>query len=103
MMPAMRLLLLACLCLSLGDASAGAQSVARTSSNPGPTTRIALVTGSTDGLGRELARRLAGEGAHVIVHGRNAARGEALVDEIKAGGKGSARFYQADFASLAEV
>jgi NAD(P)-dependent dehydrogenase (short-subunit alcohol dehydrogenase family) len=103
MMPAMRLLLLACLCLALGHASAGAQSVARTPSVPGPTTRIALVTGSTDGLGRELARRLAGEGAHVIVHGRNAARGEALVDEIKAGGKGSARFYRADFASLAEV
>jgi len=65
--------------------------------------RIALVTGSTDGLGREVARKLAAEGAHVIIHGRNAERGKAMVDEITAGGKGSARFYQADFASLAEV
>ena len=70
---------------------------------PGPNQRIALVTGSTDGLGREVARRLAAEGAHVIIHGRNTERGTALVDEIGGGGKGSARFYQADFASLSEV
>ena len=102
MMPAMRLLL-ACLCFLLGLAPAVAQPASTVSNTPGPSTRIVMVTGSTDGLGRELARRLAGEGAHVIVHGRNAARGKALVDEITAGGKGSARFYQADFASLAEV
>ncbi len=70
---------------------------------PTPSQRIALVTGSTDGLGREVARRLAAGGAHVIVHGRNVERGQAVVSEIAAGGKGSARFYQADFASLAEV
>ena len=70
---------------------------------PPSSQRVALVTGSTDGLGREVARRLAAEGAHVIVHGRNAERGAALVAEITAGGKGSARFYAADFASLAEV
>lgn len=70
---------------------------------PAATQRIALVTGSTDGLGREVARRLAAEGAHVIVHGRNVERGQAVVDEITKAGKGSARFYQADFASLAEV
>jgi NAD(P)-dependent dehydrogenase (short-subunit alcohol dehydrogenase family) len=39
----------------------------------------------------------------VIVHGRSAERGHALVAEIAAAGKGSARFYRADFASLAEV
>ncbi len=70
---------------------------------PTATQRIALVTGSTDGLGREVAKRLAAEGAHVIVHGRNVERGQAVVAEIAAAGKGSARFYQADFASLAEV
>jgi len=31
-----------------------------------------LVTGSTDGVGRLVALRLAADGAHVIVHGRNA-------------------------------
>jgi NAD(P)-dependent dehydrogenase (short-subunit alcohol dehydrogenase family) len=65
--------------------------------------RIVFVTGSTDGLGREVARRLAAQGDHVIVHGRNAERGRALVDEIKKSGKGSARFYAADFASLEAV
>ena len=65
--------------------------------------RIVLITGSTDGLGREVARRVAAQGHHVIVHGRNAARGQALVDEIVKTGKGGARFYAADFASLDAV
>jgi NAD(P)-dependent dehydrogenase (short-subunit alcohol dehydrogenase family) len=65
--------------------------------------KTALVTGSTDGLGREIARTLAAGGAHVIIHGRNAERGRAVVDEIAKQGKGSARFIAADFASLAAV
>ena len=65
--------------------------------------QVILVTGSTGGLGREVARRLAADGAHVIVHGRDRERGEALVREIAAGGRGSARFYAADLASLEEV
>lgn len=65
--------------------------------------RIVLVTGSTSGLGRELALRLGAAGAHVIVHGRNEERGNEVVAAIEAEGKGSARFYRADFASLDEV
>jgi NAD(P)-dependent dehydrogenase (short-subunit alcohol dehydrogenase family) len=73
-------------------------------SNPMPLTgKVVLVTGSTDGLGREVALRSAALGANVIVHGRNQERGKAVVDEIAKAGKGSARFYAADFASLAEV
>ena len=68
-----------------------------------PGQKVILITGSTDGLGREVARAVAASGAHVIVHGRNQARGDSLVDEIKRSGKGSAKFYAADFASLAEV
>lgn len=67
------------------------------------TGKTVLVTGSTDGLGRELARALAAEGAHVIVHGRNAERGEAVVEEITATGVGSATFIAADFASIQGV
>ena len=70
---------------------------------PDLTGKVALVTGSTDGLGRDVARRLAAAGAHVLVTGRSAERGEALVQEIARGGKGSARFYRADLASLEEV
>lgn len=65
--------------------------------------RTVLITGSTNGLGREVARRLADGGDHVIVHGRDVERGEALVREIESFGRGSARFYPADFASLANV
>lgn len=64
---------------------------------------VALITGSTGGLGREVARALAADGAHVIVHGRNVERGNELVAEIQASGKGSARFIAADLASFAEV
>lgn len=62
----------------------------------------ALVTGSTDGLGRAVARSLAERGYRVWLHGRNEARGEALANEIAAQG-GEAHFVRADLASLAEV
>ncbi|MCC7125113.1 MAG: SDR family NAD(P)-dependent oxidoreductase [Acidobacteria bacterium] len=65
--------------------------------------KIVLITGSTDGLGREVARRTAARGAHVIVHGRNQERGKAVVDEITKDGAGTARFYAADFALLDDV
>lgn len=65
--------------------------------------RVVLVTGSTGGLGREVALRLGAAGDHVIVHGRNVERGSALVAEIESGGSGSARFYAADFGSFDEV
>jgi NAD(P)-dependent dehydrogenase (short-subunit alcohol dehydrogenase family) len=65
--------------------------------------QIALVTGSTDGLGREVAYRLAASGAHVIIHGRNLERGAEVVARIEKEGQGSARFYHADFASLDQV
>jgi NAD(P)-dependent dehydrogenase (short-subunit alcohol dehydrogenase family) len=62
-----------------------------------------MVTGSTSGLGYEVAKALAEDGDHVIIHGRNSESGNSLVNEIMSGGKGSARFYRADFSSLAEV
>lgn len=65
--------------------------------------KTVLITGSTDGLGRALARALAAEGAHVIVHGRSAERGAALVEEIRRSGRGSASFHGADFASMEAV
>ncbi|MEE4144006.1 MAG: SDR family NAD(P)-dependent oxidoreductase [Halieaceae bacterium] len=65
--------------------------------------RVVLITGSTGGLGREVARALAAMGDHVIIHGRDSGRGEALAQEINEEGAGSARFYRADFASLDDV
>ena len=63
---------------------------------------VALVTGSTDGLGRELAIRLGGAGYHVIVHGRSEERGREVVKEI-ASREGSASLITADLSSMAQV
>jgi len=65
--------------------------------------KTVLVTGSTDGLGREVARQLGALGAFVIVHGRNQERGEEVVRTIKAAGAGDAAFHRADLASLSGV
>jgi 3-oxoacyl-[acyl-carrier protein] reductase len=46
----------------------------------------ALVTGSSSGIGRGIARLLAAEGAHVVVHGRNAERTESTRAELAAAG-----------------
>jgi NAD(P)-dependent dehydrogenase (short-subunit alcohol dehydrogenase family) len=57
----------------------------------------ALVTGATSGIGRAVAEKLAQHGAEVIVHGRDTARGLAVVDGITADG-GKARFAAADLS-----
>ena len=63
-----------------------------------------LVTGATDGLGRALARELAGLGATVLLHGRVKARLEEARREIgQATGSDRLRAYRADLSSLEEV
>ena len=64
--------------------------------------KTVLITGSTDGVGRYVAERLAANGARVIIHGRDRARGEAVVQQITKEG-GDARLLVADLSSLAEV
>lgn len=46
--------------------------------------KLALVTASTGGIGREIARALAAEGATVIVNGRSVASVEAALADIRA-------------------
>lgn len=57
-----------------------------------------LITGSTDGLGRALAQRLAAKGAHALVHGRDPAKVERTVRDV-----GAAQGFVADLSSLAQV
>lgn len=62
--------------------------------------RIALVTGATRGLGRAIALKLARDGAHVGVLGRNEEHGAAVVREIEAA-RGSAFFSRLDVRDFA--
>lgn len=62
----------------------------------------ALVTGSTSGIGRATALKLAAAGARVIVSGRHSERGEATVAAIRAAG-GKADFAAADLLDAASV
>jgi NAD(P)-dependent dehydrogenase (short-subunit alcohol dehydrogenase family) len=62
----------------------------------------ALVTGATSGLGRAIALRLASDGAEIVVHGRDAARGTETVETIRATG-GKASFVQADLGDAESV
>src|SRR3982075_3146475 len=63
--------------------------------------KTVLVTGSTDGVGRYVAAKLASAGATVLIHGRDKARAKTLADEIRGQGHGEPIFYQADLSSLA--
>ena len=65
------------------------------------TGRTAIVTGSTSGIGAAIASTLAGEGASVVVSGRDAARGRAVVERITAAG-GAAVFVAADLGGSYE-
>lgn len=64
--------------------------------------KTVLITGSTDGVGRLVARKLGEAGARVLVHGRNRDRGQQVVTDIGEAG-GTSEFRAADLASLAEV
>eukprot|EP00960_Hanusia_phi_P051311 760719-Hanusia_phi.AAC.3 len=66
--------------------------------------KVALVTGSTDGIGRHTALKLAQEGYDVIIHGRNPKRIDDTLSFIKSKCP-NARLesFQADFAKLDDV
>jgi NAD(P)-dependent dehydrogenase (short-subunit alcohol dehydrogenase family) len=64
--------------------------------------RLAIVTGAAAGAGREIALRLAGEGATVVVADIDRSGGERTVHEIDAGG-GSAHFLEADVRTPDDV
>jgi retinol dehydrogenase 12 len=61
-----------------------------------------LITGASGGIGLETARALARDGAHVVIGARDATRGQAAVDAIRASGQ-SAELLVIDLASLPSI
>ncbi|WP_371786534.1 SDR family NAD(P)-dependent oxidoreductase [Streptosporangium subroseum] len=66
------------------------------------TGKTALITGSTSGIGRGVADKLAGSGARVLITGRDLERGHSAVAEIRAAG-GKADFIAADLHDAASA
>lgn len=64
--------------------------------------KVAIITGSTSGMGRSTAKLFAEEGAKVVVTGRNEERAKAVVDDIKAAG-GDAFAVIADMANVEDI
>ncbi len=65
---------------------------------------VVLITGSTDGLGRAVAAHLAGDGATVLIHGRDAEKLASTAHQLReATGSERVRTYLADFSSLQAV
>ncbi|NMB55486.1 MAG: SDR family oxidoreductase [Leptolinea sp.] len=62
-----------------------------------------LITGSTDGIGRQTALELARRGGRIILHGRSKERVAAAATEIEAETGTAVDYVTGDFASLAQV
>lgn len=66
--------------------------------------KTVLITGSTDGLGKLVARHIAEQDAIVLLHGRNQTKGDSVLKELtKLTGNKKLRYYNGDFSSLSQV
>ena len=64
--------------------------------------KLCLITGGTSGIGRAAGVQLARQGAAVLLTGRDPARGQAAVAEVRDHG-GQAEFLSADLSTMAGV
>ena len=63
-----------------------------------------LITGATDGIGKHLAKKLANEGQHDILHGRNPQKLELATQEVRAVSlRARVSSYLAEFSKLEDV
>jgi NAD(P)-dependent dehydrogenase (short-subunit alcohol dehydrogenase family) len=66
-------------------------------------TRVALITGGTDGIGKAVAVRLLRDGWEVVIVGRDPSRCAATVSELRAGAERRVTTIVADLSLLAET
>ncbi|MGN0203472.1 MAG: SDR family NAD(P)-dependent oxidoreductase [Coprococcus sp.] len=64
--------------------------------------KVAIVTGSTSGIGVGIAKLYAAEGAKVVICGRRKEKGQAVVDEIVAAG-GEAMYHFMDITAIESI
>ena len=64
--------------------------------------KVAIVTGSTSGIGVGIAKRFAAEGAKVVICGRRQEKGQAVVDEIVSAG-GEAFYHFMDITVIESI
>ena len=63
-----------------------------------------LITGATDGIGKHLSKKLASQGHHIILHGRNSQKLELALQEVRTVSlRGRVSSYLADFSKLDDV
>ena len=68
------------------------------------TIKTILITGATDGIGLETAKRLAPHGHHLLIHGRNPTKLEETQAELMAiKGSGEIRSYKSDLSQMDNV
>ncbi|MEM7257701.1 MAG: SDR family NAD(P)-dependent oxidoreductase, partial [Pseudomonadota bacterium] len=67
-------------------------------------TKVILLTGATDGIGFETAKRLAAEGHTLLLHGRNEKKLKAVQSQLSTiSGAGLLETYSADLSNLNDV
>lgn len=64
--------------------------------------KVAIVTGSTSGIGIGIARLYAAEGAKVVICGRRKEKGEIVVEQIRSAG-GEATYHFLDLTDFATI
>ena len=64
--------------------------------------KVAIVTGSTSGIGVGIAKAFAAEGAKVVICGRRESKGQAVVDSIVAAG-GEATYHFMDITKVESI